>query len=99
MPLRAEYPDYGMPNALPYVESLTLPTSGAQLASVNGWVVRGKRWDVEREMHEHFRSPPEPQAYTEEIAKLIHRELARVHKSWVWEIIPPNVKVSDGGGH
>ncbi len=36
MPLRAEYPDYGMPNALPYVESVTRPTSGAQLASGNG---------------------------------------------------------------
>jgi hypothetical protein len=36
MPLRAEYPDYGMPHALPHVESVTVPTSGAQLASANG---------------------------------------------------------------
>jgi len=36
MPLRAEYQDYGMPHALPHVESVTVPTSGAQLASGNG---------------------------------------------------------------
>lgn len=36
MPLRAEYPDYGMPDHRQHVPSVTLPTSGVHLASVNG---------------------------------------------------------------
>lgn len=91
MPLRDEYPEtYEQPHALPHVPSETLPTSVAQLASVNGWVVRGKRWDVEREQHEYFRSPQEPLSYPKDIAIIIYNEMKRVHSSWTWEITPPN---------
>ncbi len=40
MPLRAEYPDYGMPDHRPHVPSVTLPTSGAQCGTMKpayGW--------------------------------------------------------------
>ncbi len=33
MPLRAEYPDYGMPDHREHVPSVTLPTSGAQCSA------------------------------------------------------------------
>lgn len=64
----------------------------AQADSVQrpGWAVRGKRWNVEKELMDEFRSPPEPHTYPEEVAKHMRDELARLHDGWEWEIIPPN---------
>jgi len=59
-----------------------------------GWAIRGKRWNVEKEMMEYFRSPPEPHTFTEETARHMHAAMTELHSGWEWEIISPNAKVS-----
>src|SRR5574343_447086 len=63
-----------------------------------GWVVHGERM-TESGKVQHFRTPPEPHSYPEDIAKRMAEEMKGIHPSWVWSVVPPNAEVSDRHAH
>ena len=69
--------------------------AGGGFAPAAGWVVHGERMNPETGNVLHFRSPPEPHGYPEEVANRMAVELKDAHPSWVWSVVPPNDKVSD----
>jgi hypothetical protein len=67
----------------------------AASAPSSGWAVLGKRWDTEGEQTVYQRIPVAPHYYTKELATIILMEMKRINYDWDWELIPPNVRMSD----
>lgn len=75
MPLSGEYPDYGMPDTRKHVETVTLPTSGAQLASVNCSANRAPE-DIAKEwLDKHWESSGPKAQWPEQAWDKYHAQL------------------------